>query len=120
MKNQALLPATDEMRECCSLLSEEMLHWPGVKMYHLFGTCAFYHRKVMFAMLADKRSLDGTHAISFKAAAAENDATEENWQSFEVTDRQMLSDALDSLKQAYRASASPAFSLQSAAASASS
>ena len=108
------------MRECCSLLSEEMLHWPGVKMYHLFGTCAFYHRKVMFAMLPDKRSLDGTHAISFKAAAVENDGSDGNWQTFDVTDRHMLSDALDSLKQAYRASTSPAFSLQSAAASASS
>lgn len=102
------------MRECCSLLSEEMLHWPGVKMYHLFGTCAFYHRKEMFAMLPDKRSLDGDRAISFKTAITENDNAEESWHTFELTDARMVGDALDSLKKAYRPSRSQTIDRQPA------
>ena len=65
MKNFALLAAAPEVREWCSILEQEMMHWPGVKVGHIFGTRAFYHRKVMFAMLPDKRSLQSSTAISF-------------------------------------------------------
>lgn len=109
MRDRALLPATEEMRECCSLLSDKMLHWPGVKMFHLFGTCAFYHRKVMFAMLPDTRSLDGAHAISFKRSHDAAGGQEEDWQTFEITDFARVSDALASLEKAYQESKSVTF-----------
>ena len=104
MRQQALLPATEEMRDYCALLTREMLHWPGVKMYHLFGTCAFYHRKSMFAMLPDKRSLDSANAICFKTASSNESASQDDWQTFELTNLAMVSTALASLEQAYRGS----------------
>jgi hypothetical protein len=50
-------------------------------MSHIFGTRAFYHRKVMFAMLPDRRSLDSSTAISFRAPlrGSNEDA---GWRSF--------------------------------------
>ena len=105
MKYLERLPPTEEMRECCSILGQKMLHWPGVKMYHVFGTCAFYHRKVMFAMLPDKRSLDSSTAISFKASSNGEQRPDAEWQTFELKNRALVDDALVSLEKAYRDSA---------------
>jgi hypothetical protein len=110
MRYNAFLPATDEMRECCSLLSHEMLHWPGVKMFHLFGTFAFYHRKVMFAMLPDKRCLDGERTISFLKSHRDDADPQQSWQTFELTNSAKVDDALVSLERAYRDSQSVAVS----------
>ncbi len=104
MKYLELLPPTQEMRECCSILGQEMLHWPGVKMYHVFGTCAFYHRKVMFAMLPDKRSLDSSTAISFKASSTGVATKDAEWHTFELKNRTLVDAALVSLEKAYRSS----------------
>lgn len=90
------------MQECCSILGQKMLHWPGVKKYHVFGTCAFYHRKVMFAMLPDKRSLDSCTAISFKASPRSETNLNPEWQTFELKNRALVDDALISLEKAYK------------------
>ena len=99
MKNFALLPASPEIREWCSILKQEMMRWPGVRMGHIFGTRAFYHRKVMFAMLPDSRSLESTTAISFITPSKEE---KNNWQTFELKGRDLLATALTSLENAYR------------------
>jgi hypothetical protein len=93
------------MRECCSILGQKMMHWPGVKMYHVFGTCAFYHRKVMFAMLPDKRSLDSSTAITFKAPNGGPAGQDAEWHTFELKNRALVDDALVSLEKAYKHSA---------------
>jgi hypothetical protein len=103
MKNFALLPASPEIREWCSVLEREMMRWPGVRMGHIFGTRAFYHRKVMFAMLPDNRSLESATAISFITSSNEE---ENNWQTFELKDRNLIVTALTSLKNAYKDSMS--------------
>jgi len=108
MKNYALLPASDEIREWCSTLEQEMMHWTGVKMSHIFGTRAFYHRKVMFAMLPDQRSLDSSTAISFRAPLRGSNE-EPGWQSFELSGRYLLDTALSLLDQAYRESVAHPF-----------
>jgi hypothetical protein len=102
MKYHALLPATPQMRDWCSFLGQEMLHWPGVKMCHLFGTCAFYHRKVMFAMLPGERSLDSSTAISFRASPVDQACQDPDWRTFELTNRDLVGAALASLEKAYR------------------
>jgi hypothetical protein len=84
MKNSALLPASREVREWCSILAQDVKHWPGVKMNHVFGKQAFYHRKVMFAMLPDKRTLKGPASISFIASPKDDDTEDPNWQTFEL------------------------------------
>ena len=56
-------------------------------MNHVFGTQAFYHRKVMFAMLHDKRTLKGRTSISFIASPKDDDSKDPSWQTFELTDR---------------------------------
>jgi hypothetical protein len=102
MKNFALLPASQEIRECCSILEQEMMHWPGVKMSHIFGTRAFYHRKVMFAMLPDQRSLESSTAISFIAPSKDHESQTSIWQTFELKDRNLIQAAIESLEKAYR------------------
>jgi hypothetical protein len=102
MKNLALLPASPEIREWCSVLEQEMMHWPGVKKSHLFGTSAFYHRKVMFAMLPDTRTLDGSTAISFLASSEDDQDRLPDWQTFELNDRNLIKTALTSLEKAYK------------------
>jgi hypothetical protein len=102
MKNFALLPASQEIREWCSILEQEMMHWPGVKISHIFGTRAFYHRKVMFAMLPDKRSLESSTAISFITSARDDENPTSIWQTFELKDRNLIKAAIVSLEKAYR------------------
>jgi hypothetical protein len=102
MKNLALLPASPEIREWCSVLEQEMMHWPGVKKSHIFGTRAFYHRKVMFAMLPDTRTLDGSTAISFIAPSKDDQNRLSDWQTFELNDRNLIKTALTSLEKAYK------------------
>ena len=98
MTRSVLLPASQETREWCSILEQEMMRWPGVSMGHIFGTRAFYHHKVMFAMLPDSRSLDSATAISFINSSREE---KNNWQTFELGDRSLIATALMSLKKAY-------------------
>ena len=102
MKNFALLAAPPEIREWCSILEQEMMRWPGVKMGHIFGTRAFYHRKVMFAMLPDKRSLENSTAISFVTVSDDDENRSPNWQTFELKDRNLIKVALRSLEKAYK------------------
>jgi hypothetical protein len=104
MKNFALLPASPEIREWCSILEQEMMRWPGVKVSHIFGTRAFYHRKVMFAMLPDKRTLESSTAISFITTAKDDERRLPNWQTFELKDRNLIKAALGSLEDAYKES----------------
>jgi hypothetical protein len=101
MKHYALLPLPEEVRDWCSTIGAQMMHWPGVKMNHVFGTRAFYHRKVMFAMLPDKRSLESSTAISFITPPIDQASRDANWQTFELTDRN-LDAALVSLEKAYK------------------
>jgi hypothetical protein len=110
MKSSALLPASHEIRELCLILEQEMICWPGVEVGHVFGTLAFYHRKVMFAMLPDKRSLDSSDAISFIAAPDGEANRAVKWQTFELTDRSLINSALLSLQKAYRDSMLYSFS----------
>lgn len=109
MKNFALLPATKEIREWCSILEQEMMHWTGVTMIHIFGTRAFYHRKVMFAMLPDRRSLDSPTAISFRAPHRGSNE-DPGWESFELSGPYLLDTALSLLDEAYRDSVAHPFS----------
>jgi hypothetical protein len=101
MKHYALLTVPEETRDLCSILSQHMMQWPGVKMNHVFGTQAFYHRKVMFAMLPGERSLESSTAISFITPRDHEARREDDWQTFELTDRNLL-DALVLLEKAYR------------------
>jgi hypothetical protein len=99
-----LLPASEEMREWCSILEREMVCWPGVKVSHLFGTLAFHHRKVMFAMLPGKRSLAGSTAISFRAPTSGGTTQNVDWQTFELTKPDLVGKALSLLDKAYKES----------------
>jgi hypothetical protein len=101
MKGSLSLQASQEMRELCLILKREMIRWPGVKVDHVFGTLAFYHRKVLFAMLPDKRSLDTSEAISFIGPPNGEAKQNVKWQTFELTDRSLINKALLSLQKAY-------------------
>ena len=102
MNKSALLPVSKELRQWCSILEREMKRWPGVKVSHLFGTLAFHHRKVMFAMLPDTRSVDGSFAISFRTPVKGRTGQDPDWQTFELTKPDLVNDALVLLDKAYK------------------
>jgi hypothetical protein len=100
------------MRECSSVLEREMMSWPAIKVSHIFGTLAFYPRKVMVASLPDKRSLESSTAISF-CAPLEGGATQDtDWRTFELTNRDFVGHALSLLDRAYKESALRPFSIR--------
>jgi hypothetical protein len=107
--NLGLLPASQETREWCSILEQKITLFPLVKMTHVFGTLAFYHRKVMFAMLPDKRTLEGSASISFLASPKTRNNADPSWQKFELTESN-LDEALILLEQAYSLSVLHPFS----------
>jgi len=108
--NYLSLPATQEMQDWCSLLGKEMLHWPGVTMCHVFGTSAFYHRKVLFAILPDKRTLNSSTAISIRHSCKSQADQDEDWQTFELTSGDLVNSVLATLEKAYRDSGLRPFS----------
>jgi hypothetical protein len=59
-------------------------------MNHVFGTQAFYHRKVMFAMLPDKRTLKGPTSISFIASPKDDDSKDPSWQMTQACTNQSV------------------------------
>ena len=73
----------------------------SVKVGHIFGTRAFYHRKVIFAMLPDKRSLESSTAISFVTSSNDDENRSPNWETFELKSRDLIKVALRSLEKAY-------------------
>jgi hypothetical protein len=108
--NYLSLPVTQEMQDWCSLLGKEMLHWPGVTMCHVFGTCAFYHRKVLFAILPDRRTLNSSTAISFRNGCKNQADQDEDWQTFELTSGDLVNAVLVALEKAYKDSGFRRFS----------
>ncbi len=116
--NYLSLPVTQEMQDWCSLLGKEMLHWPGVTMCHVFGTCAFYHRKVLFAILPDRRTLNSSTAISFRNGYKPQADQDEDWQTFELTSGDLVDSVLATLEKAYKNSGFPRFSKRPVLASA--
>jgi hypothetical protein len=108
--NYLSLPVTQEMHDWCALLGKEMLHWPGVTMCHVFDTCAFYHRKVLFAILPDRRTLSSSTAISFRNGCKNQADQDEDWQTFELTNGDLVNSVLVALEKAYRDSKFRTFS----------
>jgi hypothetical protein len=56
----------------------------------------------MFAMLPDERSLDSPSAISFIASPKDEANRSSNWQTFQLKDRNLISEALALLEKAYK------------------
>jgi hypothetical protein len=85
-----------------TLLSEELLHWPGVSARPMFGMRAFYHGAVVFAMLPDKRALESPTAIAYKLPVGAPRSEGEKWRLFELEGERDLGSALACLDKAYR------------------
>jgi hypothetical protein len=83
-----------------TLLSEELLHWPGVSARPMFGT--FYHGAVVFAMLPDKRALESPTAIAYKLPVGAPPREGQKWRLFELEGERGLGSALACLDKAYR------------------
>jgi hypothetical protein len=105
MKSSASLPASKEMRDCSSILEPEMMSRPTAKVGHIFGTLAFHPRKVMFATLPARRSLESTAAISFRAPLEGGATQDTDWRTFELPNRDFVGHPLSLLDRVYKESA---------------
>lgn len=101
-KRPRLSPISEEMRRLSALLSEELLHWPGVSARPMFGMRAFYHGAVVFAMLPDKRALESPTAIAYKLPVGAPPREGQKWRLFELEGERDLGSALACLDKAYR------------------
>lgn len=101
-KRPKLTPVTEEMRRISTLLSEELLHWPGVSVRPMFGMHAFYHGSVVFAMLPDKRALESPTAIAYKLPVGTQRHEGQKWQLFELEGERDIGNAIACLDNAYR------------------
>jgi hypothetical protein len=74
-------------------LAEEVAGWPDVSTRPMFGLRAIYRKKVIFALLPEKRALESLTAIWYKQ--------EGKWVSFEVRDENDMGRALAVIEKAY-------------------
>jgi hypothetical protein len=100
-KRPRLAPALEEMGRISSLLSQELLRWPGVSVRPMFGLRAFYRDAVVFAMLPDKRALESPKAIAYKQLAGTQGPEGQKWRLFEFQDERDIANALACLDKAY-------------------
>jgi hypothetical protein len=100
-KRPKLVPVSEEMRRICELLARELLRWPDVSMRPMFGMRAVYRRKVVFAMLPDKRALENPKAIAYKRFEVQSKENEK-WKLFELENEENIGRALIHLDKAYR------------------
>jgi hypothetical protein len=100
-KRPKLVPVSEEMRRICEMLARELLRWPDVNMRPMFGMRAVYRRKVVFAMLPDKRALENPKAIAYKRFEVQS-KEDEKWKLFELENEEHIGRALAHLDKAYR------------------
>jgi hypothetical protein len=107
MKRPRLPRISDEMRRMCVMLGEEILRWPGVRTNPMFGMRAYYHGKIIFALIPDKRAFDDADSIMYKMASATDVKEGKKWKPFTLTTGEELGAALDVLDKAYRKAKAP-------------
>ena len=101
-KRPRLVAISQDMRRMCALLSDELLHWPGVRVRPMFGMRAIYRDAVVFAMLPDKRALESPTAIAYKLPAGGQRRETQKWQLLELENERGVVNALACLDKAYR------------------
>jgi hypothetical protein len=100
-KRPRLAPASEEIGRISTLLSEELLRWPGVSVRPMFGLRAFYRDAIVFAMLPDKQALESPKAIAYKLPAGTQRPDDQKWRLFELQDERDIPEALACLDKAY-------------------
>ena len=82
------------------MLARELLRWPDVSIRPMFGMRAIYGRKVVFAMLPDKRALENPKAIAYKRFEVQG-KDDQKWKLFELENEEQIGSALVHLDRAY-------------------
>jgi len=102
MKRPKLPRISEEMRQMCVMLGEEILRWPKVRTNPMFGMRAFYRGKIVFALIPDKRAFENADSIMYKIANATDTKEGKKWKPFKLTTAENLGAALDILDKSYR------------------
>src|ERR1700682_2751786 len=100
-KRPRLAAASEEMGRISTLLSQELLRWPGVSVRPMFGLRAFYRDAVVFAMLPDKRAMERPGAMGYKLPGRAQNREGEKWRLFELKTERDIDQALILLGKAY-------------------
>lgn len=109
---------SEEMRQWCALISQELLTFPQVNIKKMFGMVSFYRKDVIFAAVPDKKAYFSPTSIIFKLqepSAAQQGRLEndprinlsfgigQKWLGFELASADDIRGALAWLDEAYRA-----------------
>jgi hypothetical protein len=100
-KRPRLALVSEETKNICLHLAQELLRWPDVSARSMFGLRAFYRGAVVFAMLPDKRALESPNAIAYKLPNGSQTSKGPKWQLFELKTEHDIDSALARLDKAY-------------------
>jgi len=105
-----LIRISEQMRQWCALLENELLGWPLVEARPMFGMLAFYRKGKIFAAVPRTRSPERSNAVIFKLQGAPPKVVEEALNHPQVTTKVMPNagwiafelDSLDDVREALR------------------
>lgn len=109
--------ASEEMKQRCALLAQELSRWPKVTARPMFGLRGFYRGKNIFAALPVTRAIKNPDALIFRIQPmpralleraknepridTENRVPNAKWFTFEIHSEDDFREALWWLSQAY-------------------
>jgi hypothetical protein len=110
-------PASEEMKEWCAMLGNELSTWPRVTARPMFGLRGFYRGKKIFAALPVTRAIKNPNSLIFRIKPMPPDLLERakkepridtetrapgaKWFIFELNSEADFRDALWWINQAY-------------------
>jgi len=103
----ALVRVPEEMKRRTTLLADEVLSWPDVRLRRMFGMRALYRGGTVFAMLPDKRALEDPEAIAYKLHSAGKLREGRKWHLLRIPTDRAIQEALRCLQMAYGSAQPP-------------
>ena len=100
-KRPRLVAYSEDMRRMCALLSDELLHWPGVSVRPMFGMRAFYRVRSYsqcFQTSGRSKVLPRSHTNCPRA----DKGAKPEMAAFELENERGVANALACLDKAYR------------------
>lgn len=111
-------PLSDEMKQLCALLTQELTTWGQVEVRKMFGMTSFYRRDVIFAAVPASKAFFSPNSIIFKLQTPTEGLRQklkadarvnmtfgigQKWYGYELASSADINGALEWLDEAFRA-----------------
>jgi len=114
---------SDEMKQWCALLTQELTTWGQVDVRKMFGMTSFYRRDTIFAAVPASKAFFSPHSIIFKLQSPTDKQRQrlkadarvnltfgigQKWYGYELASTADINGALEWLDEAFQAAKTPA------------